>query len=76
MSKKAKGSKNDISNRGTAARLKRLNGKEVTPVAYDGSSMKHGRYMAAKYVEGGAVVRDSSGKPVPYSQIVDSSDLI
>ena len=71
MSKKSKGSKNNIQNRGKGAELRSFNGKKVTPVMYDGRALEHGKYVAAKYVEGGTLVRDMTGKPVPYGRIVD-----
>ncbi len=70
MSKKSKGSKNNIQNRGKGAELKSFNGKNVIPIMYDGRALEHGQYVAAKYVDGGMLVRDTSGKPIPYSKMV------
>ncbi len=67
MSQK-KGSKNNISNRGKGAELKKLDGKVVKPILYKGERLGHGNYMAAQ-IEGGVIVKDSAGKPVPYSAI-------
>lgn len=61
----AKGSKNNISNRGKAAELKKVDGKDVKPVLYRGAKLGHGNFMAAKF-EDGKLVRDNSGRPVPY----------
>ena len=63
-----KGSKNNISNRGKAADLKKIDGKEVKPVLYKGAKLGHGNYIAAKF-EDGKLARDNSGKPLPYQLI-------
>ena len=59
------GSKNNASNRGKAVELKKIDGKSVRPILYKGERVGHGNYMAAKF-EGGVLVRDSEGKPIPY----------
>jgi hypothetical protein len=64
-----KGSKNNIENRGTAAKLREINGKQVKPVEYRGANLGHGNYIAAMYVDSGQLVRDQKGKPIPYQQI-------
>ena len=63
-----KGSKNDIQNRGTAARLREVNGKAVKPVQYIGTHLGHGSYMAAMYVDGGKLALGADGKPIAYLQ--------
>lgn len=63
--KGAKTSKNNIANRGAVAALKKVNGKEVKPVMYKGGKVGHGSYVAAK-LDNGELVRDASGRPVPY----------
>ena len=45
-----------------------FDGKKGKPVLYVGSHGGHGRYMATQE-EGGKLVTDKSGKPVPYSQV-------
>lgn len=64
----AKGSKNNIMNRGAAASLKVFNGKEVKPILYKGSNLGHGSYIAAK-TDSGELVRDATGRPVPYQDL-------
>ncbi|MFQ3307524.1 MAG: hypothetical protein ACI8ZF_000777 [Candidatus Midichloriaceae bacterium] len=63
-----KGSKNNISNRGKASELKKLDGKVVKPVFYKGERVGHGNYMAARF-DGGKLVKDASGRPVPYQNL-------
>ncbi|CAL7962443.1 conserved hypothetical protein [Alphaproteobacteria bacterium] len=70
MSKKAKGSKNNLENRGGSARLRKFNSRVVVPIMYDGSRLKHGKYVAAKYSDTGELVLNSTGVPVPYSSII------
>jgi hypothetical protein len=60
----AKGSKNNIANRGQGAKEKTYQGKPVEPVMY----ISNGRYVAARF-KGGALVMDNNGKPIPYSAI-------
>ena len=61
-----KGSKNNIANRGTAAREKQLNGKTVVPVVM--KSLKQGRFVAAQF-KNGPLVTDKEGNFIPYSKI-------
>jgi len=63
-----KGSKNNISNRGKGADLKKLDGKVVKPTMYVGERLGHGNYMAAKF-EDGMLIKDKYGRPVPYKMI-------
>ena len=63
-----KGSKNNVSNRGKGAELKKLDGKVLKPIMYIGERIGHGNYMAAKS-ENGKLIRDNFGKPVPYKMI-------
>ena len=63
--KGVKTSKNNIANRGAAAVLKKVDGKEVKPVMYKGGKVGHGNYVAARF-DNGDLVRDASGRPVPY----------
>lgn len=68
MAKKvSKGSKNNIDNRGAAAKLKEIDGKVVKPVRFIGQGMN---YIAGVYAEGGALVLDAHNRPVQYSKIV------
>lgn len=60
-----KGSKNNIANRGAAARAKFLNGKEVMPVMMVG---KDSRFIAAR-IKDGPLVLDKQGKAIPYDKI-------
>jgi hypothetical protein len=60
-----KGSKNNIANRGSSARVKMYNGKAVKPVKLISRGK---RYMAAQY-EDGQLVKNQSGSYVPYSSI-------
>ena len=61
-------SKNNPSRRNRQQQEKMFDGKKVKPVLYVGSHVGHGRYMATQE-EGGKLVTDKSGKPVPYSQV-------
>ncbi len=61
-------SKNNPARRGTADEQKTFDGKPVKPVLYVGSHVGHGRYMAAQD-DGGKLVKDGEGKPIPFSQI-------
>ena len=63
-----KGSKNNVSNRGSGAELKQLDGKVVKPIMYVGERLGHGNYMAAKF-ENGKLIRDDSGRPIPYKMV-------
>lgn len=71
MSKKI--SKNNASNRGPAAVLLKLNGREVEPVLYYNHEGGYRKYMAAQYVGSDELVLDSKGNPVPYSSIIGDS---
>lgn len=63
-----KSSKNNVSNRGKGAELKKLDGKIVKPVLYKGERLGHGNYIASKF-EDGKLVRDAEGKPIPYQMV-------
>ena len=61
-------SKNDPNARGTAGSEKTYDGKKVKPVLYVGTAVGHGRYIAVQD-EGGKLVMDREGKPVPFRDI-------
>jgi len=61
-------SKNNPGRRNRQDQDKVFDGKKVKPVLYVGSYVGHGRYIAAQE-EGGKLVSDKEGKPIPYSQI-------
>ena len=61
-------SKNNPGRRNRQDKEKVFDGKKVKPVLYVGSYVGHGRYIAAQE-EGGKLVSDKEGKPIPYSQI-------
>ena len=61
-------SKNNPGRRNRQDKGKVFDGKKVKPVLYVGSYVGHGRYIAAQE-EGGKLVSDKEGKPIPYSQI-------
>ena len=61
-------SKNNPARRGVANEQKTFDGKPVKPVLYVGSHVGHGRYIAAQD-EGGKLIKDVAGKPVPFAQI-------
>ena len=61
-------SKNNPGRRNRQDKDKVFDGKKVKPVLYVGSYVGHGRYIAAQE-EGGKLVSDKEGKPIPYSQI-------
>ncbi len=61
-------SNNNPSRRGAVNEQKTFGGKPVKPVLYVGSHVGHGRYVAAQD-EGGKLVKDVEGKPIPFSQI-------
>ena len=63
--KGSKGSKNNISNRGETAKLRMFDGKAVKPVRYVSET---GNYIAGRF-EDGKLVKDKSGKPIPYGLI-------
>lgn len=60
-----KGSKNNIANRGTAARIKTYEGKAVKPVKL---ITREQRFMAAQF-EDGKLAKTPDGKFVPYASI-------
>ena len=60
-----KGSKNNIANRGTGARVKQLNGKDVIPVMLMSGK---GKFMAAQF-KNGPLVTDKNGKAIPYDKV-------
>ncbi len=45
-----------------------LKGKKIKPVLYVGSFVGHGRFVAAQD-DGGKLVTDAKGKPIPYGQL-------
>ena len=59
------GSKNNIANRGTGAKVKKIDGKEVRPVKFKGAA---GIFMAAALPDG-KLVKGKNGLPVPYQSI-------
>lgn len=61
-------SKNDPTARGPAQQLKSFDGKKVKPTLYVGTAVGHGRYIAAQD-EGGKLVVDRDGRPIPYRDI-------
>jgi len=61
-------SKNDPTARGPAQQLKNFEGKKVKPTLYVGTAVGHGRYIAAQD-EGGKLVLDREGRPIPYRDI-------
>jgi hypothetical protein len=63
------GTKNNPANRGAKSKDKFFNGKKVKPVLYMGAHVGHGKYVAAQYDEGGALVEDNDGKPVMWDAI-------
>ncbi len=66
---KGGGSKNNIANRGSSARIKEVNGKQIVPVEYRGANVGHGNYMAGKYADSGLLVKDENKVPIPYQLI-------
>jgi hypothetical protein len=58
-------SKNDPTARGPAQQAKTYEGKKIKPVLYVGTAVGHGRFIAAQD-EGGKLIVDRGGKPVPY----------
>jgi uncharacterized protein (DUF2141 family) len=64
-----KGSKNDARNRNSGAAARQHKNRDVTPVKYDGRSIKQGQYMAGRYKDAagdGSLIRDEFGSPIPY----------
>jgi hypothetical protein len=61
-------SKNDPTARGPAQQFKTFDGKKIKPALYVGTGVGHGRYIAAQD-EGGKLIVDREGKPIPYGDI-------
>jgi len=61
-------SKNNPARRTGASTDKEYEGKKVKPVLYVGSFVGHGRFVAAQD-EGGKMITDAEGKPIPYGQL-------
>lgn len=61
-------SKNDPTARGPAQQHKEIDGKKIKPTLYVGTAVGHGRYIAAQD-EGGKLVTDRDGRPIPYREI-------
>lgn len=61
-------SKNDPTARGPAQQTKTFEGKKVKPALYVGSAVGHGRYIAAQD-EGGKLIVDREGRPIPYRDL-------
>ena len=53
---------------------KLVGGKKIKPVLYSGKLAGFGKYMAGAFVTSGELVRDSSGRALPYNQIVESDE--
>lgn len=67
MAKKGpKASKNNIENRGAAAKVKEINGQPLKVVML---KSREGSFMVGVLPDG-KIVSDSMGKPIPYSKIV------
>lgn len=62
-----KGSKNNIANRGEAARVKTYEGLPVEPVQLIKSGVSN--FIAAQFVGTGKLVKDSNNKYVAYGAI-------
>ena len=58
--------KNNPNARGAKQQDKMYKGKSIRPVLYIGTWIGEGRYMAAQ-TEDGKIIKDSKGKPIPYS---------
>ncbi len=67
-----KGSKNNISNRGKAAEMRKVGGRSLVVFLYDGTNVGHGKYMAGKFSDDGKIFKDTNGKPIPYGSIISS----
>ena len=61
-------SKNDPTARGPAQTVKTHDGRKIKPALYVGTSVGHGRYMAAQD-EAGKLVLDRDGRPIAYRDI-------
>jgi hypothetical protein len=62
---KKSGSKNNVANRGTGAKIKTYNGKNVAPVKFIASGKS---FMAAQY-EDKSMVLGPNGEVLPYASI-------
>lgn len=51
-----------------------VGGKKIKPVLFAGKLAGFGKYMAGTFVDSGELVRNSSGKVLPYKQIIESDD--
>ena len=58
--------KNNPNARGQKQEVKKFEGKPIKPVLYIGTWVGEGKYMAAES-EDGKIIKDSRGKPIPYS---------
>tara|TARA_Y100000589_G_C27059285_1_gene590634 strand:+ start:762 stop:956 length:195 start_codon:yes stop_codon:yes gene_type:complete len=58
--------KNNPNARGQKQEAKKFEGKPIKPVLYIGTWIGEGKYMAAES-EDGKIIKDSRGKPIPYS---------
>ena len=58
--------KNNPNARGAKQEEKPFNGKPIKPVLYVGTWIGDGKYIAAQ-AEDGKIIKDSKGKPIPYS---------
>ena len=58
--------KNNPNARGIKQQDKTHNGKTIKPVLFVGTWVGQGRFMAAQ-TEDGKIIKDSKGKPIPYS---------
>ncbi len=65
MATAKKGSKNNVANRGTGAKIKVYNGKNVFPVKYIGQGKS---FMAAQY-DNKEMVLGPNGEVLPYGSI-------
>ncbi len=65
MATAKKGSKNNVANRGTGAKVKVYNGQNVFPVKYIGQGKS---FMAAQY-ENKKMVLGPNGEVLPYGSI-------
>ena len=46
-----------------------VNGVEVKPVLYYGKPVGHGRYMAGVPKGANDMIRDATGRPIPYKHL-------
>ena len=61
-------SKNNPARRAGRTNEKEYDGRKVKPVLYVGSFVGHSKYVAAQD-EGGKMILDAAGKPIPCSQL-------